>query len=553
MKKKRSLVLVLAFCMLLCACSGKVAEKDKIVVTTSLENKPVLVGNIPCEFPLVDKDTGMDVVISGYGSEQVDDVYVLKKYEEMTGVDVNWIGVAAGERDEIINSMLINQNQIDLILRCKVNSTLLTQYAENGYILNLMENDLLQTYAPNCWAYLQSHPDSLASIMTPDGAVYALPQINSGPELRVSRKIYINNKWLEHLNLDVPTTTEEFYQMLKAFQEEDANQNGDPNDEIPLCPRDWGSVLDSLYGAFGLANRGVHNLNVDFDEDTGTLRLIAASPEYKAFLEYIKLLYTEKLLDNRVFTIKKEQWATQAANDQIGVYMHTNLGSLPAAMVDNWIAVEDALIGPFGDQLWSAIRANFHSTGAAVIPSTCKDPGLVLRWLDYFWTDEGTLFYHMGIEGETFETKEDGSYDYLPEIYERMKNENLSFDNIISTYSPYPGGSNPLVEIAPYFMGGEMAAVPANAARKLFEYGPEEYWPSFTFTVDENERLSILEADINKYCSSSQIAFITGEKSFDEWDKYLTQIDNLGKAEYLGIYRAAYDRYQELLPNGFLQ
>lgn len=71
-----------------------------------------------------------------------------------------------------------------------------------------------------------------------------------------------------------------------------------------------------------------------------------------------------------------------------------------------------------------------------------------------------------------------------------MKTEHKAFDDIVAMYSPYPGGSNPTVEIAPYFRGGEMGGVPAAAARKLFEYGSEEYWPSFTFNAEENEQLT---------------------------------------------------------------
>ena len=92
--------------------------------------------------------------------------------------------------------------------------------------------------------------DALASVMNPDGTIYTLPQVNSGAELRVARKLFINKKWLENVNMEVPTTTEELYQLLKAFKEQDANGNGDPNDEIPLCSQDWTSIQESLFGAF---------------------------------------------------------------------------------------------------------------------------------------------------------------------------------------------------------------------------------------------------------------------------------------------------------------
>lgn len=41
----------------------------------------------------------------------------------------------------------------------------------------------------------------------------------------------------------MPTTTDEFYEMLVAFRDQDANGNGDPNDELPLLgSSSWGGA-----------------------------------------------------------------------------------------------------------------------------------------------------------------------------------------------------------------------------------------------------------------------------------------------------------------------
>ena len=41
----------------------------------------------------------------------------------------------------------------------------------------------------------------------------------------------------------MPTTTDEFAEVLRAFKDNDANGNGNPNDEIPLAFKftDWGA------------------------------------------------------------------------------------------------------------------------------------------------------------------------------------------------------------------------------------------------------------------------------------------------------------------------
>ena len=46
-----------------------------------------------------------------------------------------------------------------------------------------------------------------------------------------------------------PTTIDEYYEVLKAFKEQDANGNGDPDDEIPLitAANGWHVQLDGFH------------------------------------------------------------------------------------------------------------------------------------------------------------------------------------------------------------------------------------------------------------------------------------------------------------------
>lgn len=56
---------------------------------------------------------------------------------------------------------------------------------------------------------------------------------------------FINKAWLDRLGMEMPTTVDEWYEVLKAFKEQGANGNGDPNDEIPLT----GSAKTNLTGS----------------------------------------------------------------------------------------------------------------------------------------------------------------------------------------------------------------------------------------------------------------------------------------------------------------
>src|SRR5690606_4877116 len=109
----------------------------------------------------------------------------------------------------------------------------------------------------------------------------------------------INVKWLENLGLDVPTTVDEFYTVLKAFKEQDPNGNG-IQDEIPFLS--WG--LDSPSFREALTWYGVF---AGIAEDNGTVYYKQATEEYKEFLAFMKKLYDEQLFYNDSITLTAQQ------------------------------------------------------------------------------------------------------------------------------------------------------------------------------------------------------------------------------------------------------
>ncbi|MDL2232192.1 extracellular solute-binding protein [Ruminococcaceae bacterium OttesenSCG-928-L11] len=497
-------------------------------------------------YPVLENPITLDIMVTRSDNQPAwNDIYVWQKYEEMTNVHVNWIEVSSSERSEKISTSLASGNLPDVFFRCKISASDQLLYGDQGLFLDLTANNMLQDYAPNYWNYLQKYKDTMASVQNPDGSIYSFPQVNDGAELRVSRKLFVNTNWLKNLGKELPKTTDDLYDLLVAFKEQDANGNGDISDEIPFCTQDWAGFQDIFLGAFGLSNRGQQNQLVDWDEENNTVRLIAATDGYKQMLQYMNKLYMEGLVDQELFTMTKANWVTKAEDDKIGMFAFTNLSSVPSGKVDNWVGIDEALEGPNDDKLWAPVRAHFHSTGAAVISSTNKYPQETLQWLDYFWTDEGNLFYHYGVEGETFVALDDGTYDWNEKVRGEMTGSR-SFDEVVSSYTPYTGGNNPLVEEAPYFSGGETEPVPAASARALFEYATDTYWPSFTFTFDENEELIAIQTDIKKLIDTARTEFITGTKSFDEWDSYVDSLNKMGLEKMLTIYAAAVERFDAI-------
>jgi putative aldouronate transport system substrate-binding protein len=85
----------------------------------------------------------------------------------------------------------------------------------------------------------------------PDGNIYTL-----AIALQVSHDddgdamFFMNKKWVDQVGKQIPTTTEELYDVLKAFKENDVNGNGNKDDEIPLeiCQNNWAAGIMKYSG-----------------------------------------------------------------------------------------------------------------------------------------------------------------------------------------------------------------------------------------------------------------------------------------------------------------
>jgi len=74
-------------------------------------------------------------------------------------------------------------------------------------------------------------------------------------------------------------------------------------------------------------------------------------------------------------------------------------------------------------------------------------------------------------------------------------------------------------------------------------YTPKEIWGSFVYSTEDNDRLSVLQTDIDTYVKDMTAKFITGDVGFDKWEEYKAKIDGMGLKEYTEITQRALDAY----------
>ena len=198
------------------------------------------------------------------------------------------------------------------------------------------------------------------------------------------------------------------------------------------------------------------------------------------------------------------------------------------------------LIGPRGDQFWSDAFSTVPTLGAFALSNTTRNMEAALRWVDYFYSEEGALFYRYGIEGETFYYDSKG----MPRINDEILRSPEGFMTALGKINLVPGKGGP--NLTTNMTDGIVASdLTKEVAAGLVKYlRPVESKPPVTEI--EQERINAILQDLNKYRDESVTRFIIGEWSFDRWDEYCRTIERIGLRELESIYQKAYDARKRL-------
>ena len=475
-----------------------------------------------------------------------EDMWVFHKYEEMTGIDIQWTNVPQDVANERMSTTLAGGDLPDAFMKFNIAPATLLSYGSSGDFIDLAP--YIEKNMPNLTAYMNENPDVRASITAPDGCIYSLPAIADAPSTRINLKWFYNQQWLDNLGLAQPTTTEELYEVLKAFKEQDANGNGDPTDEVPLLTS-FDNLYQTLGGLFGLFNRGAaHQQSWDMDPETGVLRYVRTSDQWRALLTYMNRLYAENLLAQESATYQLNDLIALCAQDRTGMYVMTNLSRLSGDVAERFLPINTMLAGPNGDKVWSATRSHLHSVGSIVVTADCKNPELLLQWADYFYSPEGVNFFFYGVEGETYVKNEDGSNSFMDWVMAPMA-EGKSYDECQALINCCSGGNCPSMMSWPGFSGMELTPKPIEASELLKDYLPEIVWPILNYTEEENEIVTTTGSDIDSYAKSMASKFVTGAEPLtdENWAAYVQTIEKMGLAEYYDAMNGAATRAEDFM------
>lgn len=314
---------------------------------------------------------------------------------EHTGITVDFEWVSEDGFDTLLASKVASQELPDVISGGAAAPEAINDMIEQGLIVPI--TDYLDNELAN-YNNLLTDEDKLYLTNQSDGEIYGFGLVMDVPQ---SYSTMIRTDWLERLNLEVPETWDEWMEVWRAFKNEDANGNGDPNDEVPFAFNY--EFIRFVLNMFGM------NSNGEFSVVDGEYVYDAENPNYEKFLDAMREMYAEGLIPQEYVTLVGTEFNTLGASNTLGSlvgyaeYAQTYTTACREVDENAFYQCVVPIQGPDGAQ---SIPARSKVTASAYITVAAQQNGHlddILEFFNYVYSDEGILLTNYGIEGEHFD------------------------------------------------------------------------------------------------------------------------------------------------------
>lgn len=542
MRKLISMIIVVVMIFTLAGCKAKEEttsqekQSEGSSTETNTDTGTEKGGFHETGMPIVDEPLKLTVLTTRWGNmgDSFKNNEFLVQLAKDSNIEIEWQVQSLNDWSEQKGILLASGELPDIIFGF--------QTFNDADIINNLEyflpmDDLIDKYMPNYKAALEEMPDLRKVTTFPDGKMYSLGKNLPKRPISCNQPI-INKKWLDNLGLKTPTTIDELYTVLKAFKEQDANGNGDPNDEIPISGAK-GISMD-LLNPFGITD--INGYKVMVNED-GSLTYYPTSENYKEGIKWLNKLYSEGIIDPEAFT-QDDSMLSAKRQDPNVARVGFEYAWTPDSNFGIWspeYEVIAPITGPDGKAYTGGDPNGVSSImrNEVMITSFCKNPEAAARWIDQFYTGEASIQNFWGGIGTVITKNADGTY-VLNNPPEGTSADAWYWDSSLRDFGPKYVSSDfqNLIQLSP--TSGDGLKVELS---KLGESTVTTPYPSVMFTNEENEERPTLTADIDKYVESMRAQWIT-EGGIDEgWDAYVEQLNAMGLERLIQIYTDAYKRY----------
>ena len=426
--------------------------------------------------------------------------------------------------------MVASGSYTDMILGATAYYNNPDQLIEDGVAVNVADYlDLM----PNLEAVLASNKEYKLAAYTDSGAIAECYRFEIGTEQNVGP--VIRKDWLDTLNMDIPVTYDDYYDVLSAFKTE-------MDCAAPLL-----MPYTGLTNYFSLGYGVPADLrNGRFYVVDGQVKYAGMEQDYYDFVELMSQWFADGLIDPDFLS------RTTTTDPDMGLISASDAGVWTAnvLMFDMYGDIVDdpnfAITGTTypktaPDAPMMYLNEASVTAGGYTVTTDCHDVETCLRWIDYWYSEEGTFLANYGLEGVSFAYDESGNAHLNETILQSDMGlpSSLTCSIYITSGGPYVNDCNRLQ----YSFGDLQLTAMESWDRSGETFCSEGFPASAGLTTEEAESYSAIMSDIETYMEETVTSVLVGNTPVSALEDMAGNLTAMKIDEAIALMQAAYDRY----------
>lgn len=478
----------------------------------------------------------------------------LRLMEEKMGrpIQIDYTRIPSPEYDERARIMLNTDAMTDFMVTPLFYDV--SREAESGMLLDFAQYDM-----PNYQNFIAQTPAGESLAYNAEGNIYrllegALPRFEADKGMLPNNMMVFNATVFEENGLAIPDTLEGVVEAARKLKEIYP-------DSYPINTR-WNN-----FGSVYL----MHHVYNDIYWDGEVFRFGVFDENYKKALEFIHMLYQDKLLDpeysletddtvkskllNRKNFIGINEWFTapgdytRAAKESTGDIFAVTLYPDTAEFGKSWQSVQN--VNTYDLSGW----------GQFIVDSNTKEPEALVKFLDLQYDPEVIELITWGIKDVSYTVDENGNKAFIDEIANAADPFTAGDKYGMRASAKHRPGLQMASDSAAYvamarqdyvYYDGMVHEEPLEKSPYLTElpYPNPDYMPAnfsapkISLTVEQGSEAGQILTPMATYRDEMFAKFVKGEESFDNWDAYIENMKKMGDIDkVLKMYNDAAQAY----------
>lgn len=455
------------------------------------------------------------------------DMPIWKEAEAKTGVRlVNTVSGVTSDGNVAYTTMLAGKELPDII---RYYTADLRKLASKGGLVPL--DDLIEEHAPNIKEFFEKRPDA-KNLATVNGKICFIPGMLYSIETESvpTMGLFIRQDWLDKLGLKQPTTIEEYHDVLYAFATKDPNGNG-LKDEVPFFDRH-----NSIRGLLQLYCTDIQG----FVNSKGEYEYGPVTENYKAAMKEFAKWYKEGLIDKEYAT--RTSVREQLLGQNLGgscldwfastsTFNDTLAETVPGLNFVSFLPpknIEGNVVNTFTNN-------GMHGFGWGISKDADKDDYVeLIKYLDFWMSDEGSFLLNYGVEGVSYTKDENGELQWTEEALAYTS----GIPNYMRSIGNFELGSRGFTELQTFAMN-DIGKAGFNLNAEVA--GPA--MPTLSYTDEEQDILNKHLTNVTTAVEEQMQKWLYGSEDVDAtWEKYIQTLNGMGVQEVIKVQKAAFDR-----------